>query len=231
MRRQIPLSADNSVLLESGLDSLGFAILVVRLEETLGYDPFVLMSEPVYPKTFGEFLDIYEGCQPKENLTHYARFNVRHFPPDTTLWISATGAPRQTAGDIVNYLGGQRVSFVGRRGFAPWLSGFLCSRRAEAILAAGWLCRPLFALASGNNNRGRHRWKAAGVLRPGTWILESMASPPLVAEGLGCQMEHWGRTVHEIDPARASSLHSMGHLPTSGTIGHAKTSYPILFGH
>jgi acyl carrier protein len=60
---------DDSVLLESGLDSLGFAVLVVRLEETLGYDPFVLMSEPVYPKTFGEFLDIYERCQPRENLT------------------------------------------------------------------------------------------------------------------------------------------------------------------
>ena len=60
---------DNSVLLESGLDSLGFAVLVVRLEETLGYDPFVLMSEPVYPRTFGEFLDIYERFQPRENLT------------------------------------------------------------------------------------------------------------------------------------------------------------------
>src|SRR6185312_1103506 len=34
---------DDSVLLESGLDSLGFAVLVVRLEETLGYDPFVLI--------------------------------------------------------------------------------------------------------------------------------------------------------------------------------------------
>jgi acyl carrier protein len=65
---------DDSVLLESGLDSLGFAVLVVRLEEMLGYDPFVLMSEPVYPKTFGEFLDIYERCQPihgqaREKLT------------------------------------------------------------------------------------------------------------------------------------------------------------------
>ncbi len=60
---------DDSVLLESGLDSLGFAVLVVRLEEILGYDPFVLMSEPVYPRTFGEFLDIYERFQPRENLT------------------------------------------------------------------------------------------------------------------------------------------------------------------
>jgi acyl carrier protein len=58
MRADLDLT-DNSVLLESGLDSLGFAVLVVRLEDTLGYDPFVLMSEPVYPKTFGEFLDIY----------------------------------------------------------------------------------------------------------------------------------------------------------------------------
>jgi acyl carrier protein len=58
MRADLNLT-DSSVLLDSGLDSLGFAVLVVRLEETLGYDPFVLMSEPVYPKTFGEFLDIY----------------------------------------------------------------------------------------------------------------------------------------------------------------------------
>ena len=49
-----------SVLLDSGLDSLGFAILVVRLEEVLGYDPFVLMDEPVYPRTLGEFSEIYQ---------------------------------------------------------------------------------------------------------------------------------------------------------------------------
>jgi hypothetical protein len=53
-----------SVLLQTGLDSLGFAILVARLEETLGYDPFVLMSEPVYPQTFGEFLAIYNQFAP-----------------------------------------------------------------------------------------------------------------------------------------------------------------------
>lgn len=47
------------VLLDSGLDSLGFAVLVARLEEQLGYDPFSLLDEPVYPRTYGEFLDIY----------------------------------------------------------------------------------------------------------------------------------------------------------------------------
>ena len=50
---------DDTILLESGLDSLGFAILVARLEEELEYDPFSTMEEPVYPKTFKHFIDIY----------------------------------------------------------------------------------------------------------------------------------------------------------------------------
>jgi acyl carrier protein len=56
---------ENTVLLESGLDSLGFAVLVARLEEDLGYDPFVLMDEPVYPRTLGDFVAIYERYRPQ----------------------------------------------------------------------------------------------------------------------------------------------------------------------
>ena len=52
--------SDDQILLDSGLDSLGFAILVALLEEELDLDPFQLMDEPIYPSTFGEFLDIYE---------------------------------------------------------------------------------------------------------------------------------------------------------------------------
>ena len=52
---------DDTVLLDSGLDSLGFAILVARLEEELEFDPFVEMEEPVYPTTFGDFVAIYEN--------------------------------------------------------------------------------------------------------------------------------------------------------------------------
>ena len=55
---------DCTVLLESGLDSLGFAILVARLEEELGYDPFSIMEEPVYPRTLGEFVTIYQKFAP-----------------------------------------------------------------------------------------------------------------------------------------------------------------------
>lgn len=56
---------DDTVLLESGLDSLGFAILVARLEEELNYDPFSMMDNPVYPSTFKEFVDIYTIHGPK----------------------------------------------------------------------------------------------------------------------------------------------------------------------
>jgi len=58
-----PELSDDMVLLESGLDSLGFAILVARLEEELGFDPFVEMIDAVYPTTFGEFVRIYENRQ------------------------------------------------------------------------------------------------------------------------------------------------------------------------
>jgi acyl carrier protein len=53
--------ADDTPLLQTGLDSLGYAVLVVRLEDALGYDPFVLMADPVYPRTFGEFAGCYEA--------------------------------------------------------------------------------------------------------------------------------------------------------------------------
>ena len=62
---EVDVLADETVLLESGLDSLGFAILVARLEEDLGYDPFVLMDVPVYPGTLAEFIEIYQRFAPQ----------------------------------------------------------------------------------------------------------------------------------------------------------------------
>ena len=62
----VPALVDNVVLLESGLDSLGFAILVATLEEELEYDPFTLLDEPIYPTTFGEFVEIYEKMNPTQ---------------------------------------------------------------------------------------------------------------------------------------------------------------------
>jgi acyl carrier protein len=60
VRLAAPLSGETA-LLETGLDSLGFAVLVVRLEDRLGYDPFMLMAEAVYPRTLAEFVSLYEA--------------------------------------------------------------------------------------------------------------------------------------------------------------------------
>lgn len=61
----VPELTDETVLLETGLDSLGFAVLVVTLEQELGYDPFVSSEEAYYPRTFGEFVRFYEANAPK----------------------------------------------------------------------------------------------------------------------------------------------------------------------
>ena len=58
--KQIPPLTDELVLLESGLDSLCFAVLVVRLEEALGVDPFNQQDELVYPVTLSDFVKLYE---------------------------------------------------------------------------------------------------------------------------------------------------------------------------
>jgi acyl carrier protein len=52
---------DDLVLLESGLDSLGFAVLVARLEDRLGIDPFTAAEDAVFPVTFGDFVKVYEN--------------------------------------------------------------------------------------------------------------------------------------------------------------------------
>jgi len=59
-----PELTETTVLLESGLDSLGFAIFVSQLEEALGYDPFTLSTDAFYPQTFGEFVAFYEKYRP-----------------------------------------------------------------------------------------------------------------------------------------------------------------------
>jgi len=56
-----PLTDDLN-LLESGLDSLGFAILVARLEDELGCDPFTESDEIHLPVTLGDFIRIYENA-------------------------------------------------------------------------------------------------------------------------------------------------------------------------
>ncbi len=58
-KRIAPLS-DELALADSGLDSLCFAILVARLEDELGFDPFTASEEIYFPTTLGEFVELYQ---------------------------------------------------------------------------------------------------------------------------------------------------------------------------
>ncbi|HEY2660937.1 MAG TPA: hypothetical protein VGI79_14550 [Caulobacteraceae bacterium] len=51
---------DGLVLLDSGLDSLCFAIIVAELEDKLGLDPFSSSQEVYSPVTFVDFVRFYE---------------------------------------------------------------------------------------------------------------------------------------------------------------------------
>jgi acyl carrier protein len=55
-----PLNDDLS-LHETGFDSLAFAILVARLEDQLGVDPFTLSEDATFPLTIGDFIKAYEN--------------------------------------------------------------------------------------------------------------------------------------------------------------------------
>jgi acyl carrier protein len=55
LTEELPLS-------DSGLDSLCFAILVSRLEDKLGVDPFTSSEEVHFPVTFGDFVKFYENA-------------------------------------------------------------------------------------------------------------------------------------------------------------------------
>jgi acyl carrier protein len=58
--KSLPPLTDDLVLLDSGLDSLAVAILVARLEEALGVDPFTDSDDVAYPVTLGDFIRFYE---------------------------------------------------------------------------------------------------------------------------------------------------------------------------
>jgi acyl carrier protein len=60
-KKLAPLTDDLN-LLESGLDSLCFAILVARLEDELGRDPFSASDDIQYPVTLGDFISLYENA-------------------------------------------------------------------------------------------------------------------------------------------------------------------------
>jgi len=57
----LPRLEDNLSLHETGFDSLAFAILVARLEDDLGIDPFTISEDAAFPLTVGDFVRVYEN--------------------------------------------------------------------------------------------------------------------------------------------------------------------------
>jgi acyl carrier protein len=60
--RHLPPLADDLPLLDSGLDSLCMAILVAKLDDTLGLDPFSAENFDAFPRTVGDFIRVYENA-------------------------------------------------------------------------------------------------------------------------------------------------------------------------
>ncbi len=51
---------DHLLLIESGLNSLCLAVIVAKLEDELGADPFGADAALAFPETIGDFIKIYE---------------------------------------------------------------------------------------------------------------------------------------------------------------------------
>jgi acyl carrier protein len=60
-RVTLPPLEDDLSLHETGFDSLAFAILVARLEDDLGIDPFTISDDVTFPLTVGDFVRAYEN--------------------------------------------------------------------------------------------------------------------------------------------------------------------------
>lgn len=58
---------DDLTLIKSGLNSLSLAMIVARLEEQLGVDPFDADDFAEFPVTFGDFVRLYESPQTAES--------------------------------------------------------------------------------------------------------------------------------------------------------------------
>ena len=59
--RKLATLTDDLKLIDCGLDSLSFAIVVARLEDSLGVDPFSSDKAVDFPVTFGDFVRLYES--------------------------------------------------------------------------------------------------------------------------------------------------------------------------
>ncbi len=61
-QRSLATLSDDLALLDTGLDSLCFAIVVARIEDAVGVDPFGSSDDVQFPVTVGDFIRCYEDA-------------------------------------------------------------------------------------------------------------------------------------------------------------------------
>ncbi|MDQ0995408.1 acyl carrier protein [Phyllobacterium ifriqiyense] len=60
----VAMPDDETMLYDTGLDSLGFSVLMARLQDSLEWDPFSHSATSFEPQTFGDFVSFYYNNQP-----------------------------------------------------------------------------------------------------------------------------------------------------------------------
>ena len=60
--RRLAVLGDATRLSDLGLDSLCLAVVVARLEDRLGVDPFSQIDDAPFPVTMGDFARLYENA-------------------------------------------------------------------------------------------------------------------------------------------------------------------------
>jgi acyl carrier protein len=60
--KELPCLMDGMVLLDSGLDSLCLAVIISRLADDFGVDPFSADESFEFPVTLGAFIELYANA-------------------------------------------------------------------------------------------------------------------------------------------------------------------------
>ncbi len=61
--KTMPALTDSMVLMDTDFDSLCFALLVARMEDRLGFDPFSTLEVADLPVTLGDLVALYDRAQ------------------------------------------------------------------------------------------------------------------------------------------------------------------------
>ena len=61
--KTMPALTDAMVLMDTDFDSLCFALLVARMEDRLGFDPFSTLEVADLPVTLGDLVALYDRAQ------------------------------------------------------------------------------------------------------------------------------------------------------------------------